>query len=145
MDGISNATNFISSLSSTGLMALMVVVLALVVKNFYEKSEEERKKQIRGIFNSLEDIKEELRKSNNNLKYANDLAIAQKEFLKKSIDLQMENNTERFGVVKNSIGKIQKNTEDIKNDTNALKGAAARTIKTTETLVNLYKQEKGNK
>lgn len=145
MDGISNATNFISSLSSTGLMALMVVVLALVVKNFYEKSEEERKKQIRGIFNSLEDIKEELRKSNQNLKYANDLAIAQKEFLKKSIDLQMENNTERFGVVKNSIGKIQKNTEDIKNDTNALKGAAARTIKTTETLVNLYKQENSNK
>lgn len=145
MDGISNATNFISSLSSTGLMALMVVVLALVVKNFYEKSEEERKKQIRGIFNSLEDIKEELRKSNQNLKYANDLAIAQKEFLKKSIDLQMENNTERFGVVKNSIGKIQKNTEDIKNDTNALKGAAARTIKTTETLVNLYRQENSNK
>lgn len=145
MDGISNATNFISSLSSTGLMALMVVVLALVVKNFYEKSEEERKKQIRGIFNSLEDIKEELRKSNQNLKYANDLAIAQKEFLKKSIDLQMENNTERFGVVKNSIGKIQKNTEDIKNDTNALKGAAARTIKTTETLVNLYRQENNNK
>lgn len=145
MDGISNATNFISSLSSTGLMALMVVVLALVVKNFYEKSEEERKKQIRGIFNSLEDIKEELRKSNQNLKYANDLAIAQKEFLKKSIDLQMENNTERFGVVKNSIGKIQKNTEDIKNDTNALKGAAARTMKTTETLVNLYRQENSNK
>lgn len=151
MGDISNATNFISNLSSTGLMALIIVVLGLVVKNFYEKSEKEHKALLEKIFNYIKSIDTKLEETNNNQKTATMIAEAQKELLEKNYQLQnnnvnkaVEDVTDSIHTVNKGIEKVENKVDGVKKDTEALKNAAAVELKRTETLLNLYRKD-GNK
>ena len=148
MHEISNATHFISNLSSTGLMALIIVILGLVVKNFYEKSEKERKVLLEKIFNSIKSIDARLEETNNNQKTATLIAESQKELLEKNYQLQnnnvnkaVENVNDSMYSLNKEVEKVEAKVDGVKKDTEALKKAAAVELKRTETLVNLYKKD----
>lgn len=148
MQEISNATHFISNLSSTGLMALIIVILGLVVKNFYEKSEKERKVLLEKIFNSIKSIDARLEETNNNQKTATMIAESQKDLLEKNYQLQNSNVNKAVDSVNDSmhslnkgVEKVEAKVDGVKKDTEALKKAAAIELKRTETLVNLYKKD----
>ena len=147
MHEISNATHFISNLSSTGLMALIIVILGLVVKNFYEKSEKERKVLLEKIFNSIKSIDARLEETNNNQKTATLIAESQKDLLEKNYQLQnnnvnkaVENVSDSMYSLNKGVEKVEAKVDGVKKDTEALKKAAAVELKRTETLVNLYKK-----
>lgn len=147
MHEISNATHFISNLSSTGLMALIIVILGLVVKNFYEKSEKERKVLLEKIFNSIKSIDARLEETNNNQKTATLIAESQKDLLEKNYQLQnnnvnkaVENVNDSMYSLNKEVEKVEAKVDGVKKDTEALKKAAAVELKRTETLVNLYKK-----
>ena len=147
MHEISNATHFISNLSSTGLMALIIVILGLVIKNFYEKSEKERKVLLDKIFNSIKSIDARLEETNNNQKTATLIAESQKDLLEKNYQLQnnnvnkaVENMNDSMYSLNKEIEKVEAKVDGVKKDTEALKKAAAVELKRTETLVNLYKK-----
>lgn len=147
MHEISNATHFISNLSSTGLMALIIVILGLVVKNFYEKSEKERKVLLEKIFNSIKSIDARLEETNNNQKTATLIAESQKDLLEKNYQLQnnnvnkaVENVSDSMYSLNKEVEKVEAKVDGVKKDTEALKKAAAVELKRTETLVNLYKK-----
>ena len=147
MHEISNATHFISNLSSTGLMALIIVILGLVVKNFYEKSEKERKVLLEKIFNSIKSIDARLEETNNNQKTATLIAESQKDLLEKNYQLQnnnvnkaVENVNDSMYSLNKGVEKVEAKVDGVKKDTEALKKAAAVELKRTETLVNLYKK-----
>lgn len=148
MQEISNATHFISNLSSTGLMALIIVILGLVVKNFYEKSEKERKVLLEKIFNSIKSIDARLEETNNNQKTAILIAESQKDLLEKNYQLQNSNVNKAVDSVNDSmhslnkgVEKVEAKVDGVKKDTEALKKAAAIELKRTETLVNLYNKD----
>lgn len=145
MHEISNATHFISNLSSTGLMALIIVILGLVVKNFYEKSEKERKVLLEKIFNSIKSIDARLEETNNNQKTATLIAESQKDLLEKNYQLQnnnvnkaVENVNDSMYSLNKEVEKVEAKVDGVKKDTEALKKAAAVELKRTETLMNLY-------
>lgn len=147
MHEISNATHFISNLSSTGLMALIIVILGLVVKNFYEKSEKERKVLLEKIFNSIKSIDARLEETNNNQKTATLIAESQKDLLEKNYQLQnnnvnkaVENVNDSMYSLNKEVEKVEAKVDGVKKDTEALKKAAAVELKRTETLMNLYKK-----
>lgn len=147
MHEISNATHFISNLSSTGLMALIIVILGLVVKNFYEKSEKERKVLLEKIFNSIKSIDSRLEETNNNQKTATLIAESQKDLLEKNYQLQnnnvnkaVENVNDSMYSLNKEVEKVEAKVDGVKKDTEALKKAAAVELKRTETLMNLYKR-----
>lgn len=147
MHEISNATHFISNLSSTGLMALIIVILGLVVKNFYEKSEKERKVLLEKIFNSIKSIDSRLEETNNNQKTATLIAESQKDLLEKNYQLQnnnvnkaVENVNDSMYSLNKEVEKVEAKVDGVKKDTEALKKAAAVELKRTETLMNLYKK-----
>ena len=147
MHEISNATHFISNLSSTGLMALIIVILGLVVKNFYEKSEKERKVLLEKIFNSIKSIDARLEETNNNQKTATLIAESQKDLLERNYQLQnnnvnkaVENVNDSMYSLNKGVEKVEAKVDGVKKDTEALKKAAAVELKRTETLVNLYKK-----
>lgn len=147
MHEISNATHFISNLSSTGLMALIIVILGLVVKNFYEKSEKERKVLLDKIFNSIKSIDARLEETNNNQKTATLIAESQRDLLEKNYQLQnnnvnkaVENVSDSMYSLNKEVEKVEAKVDGVKKDTEALKKAAAVELKRTETLVNLYKK-----
>lgn len=147
MHEISNATHFISNLSSTGLMALIIVILGLVVKNFYEKSEKERKVLLEKIFNSIKSIDARLEETNNNQKTATLIAESQRDLLEKNYQLQnnnvnkaVENVSDSMYSLNKEVEKVEAKVDGVKKDTEALKKAAAVELKRTETLVNLYKK-----
>lgn len=147
MHEISNATHFISNLSSTGLMALIIVILGLVVKNFYEKSEKERKVLLEKIFNSIKSIDARLEETNNNQKTATLIAESQKDLLERNYQLQnnnvnkaVENVNDSMYSLNKEVEKVEAKVDGVKKDTEALKKAAAVELKRTETLVNLYKK-----
>ena len=147
MHEISIATHFISNLSSTGLMALIIVILGLVVKNFYEKSEKERKILLEKIFNSNKSIDARLEETNNNQKTATLIAESQKDLLEKNYQLQnnnvnkaVENVSDSMYSLNKEVEKVEAKVDGVKKDTEALKKAAAVELKRTETLVNLYKK-----
>lgn len=148
MHEISNATHFISNLSSTGLMALIIVILGLVVKNFYEKSEKERKVLLEKIFNSIKSIDSRLEETNNNQKTATLIAESQKDLLEKNYQLQNSSVNKAVDSVNDSmyslnkgVEKVEAKVDGVKKDTEALKKAAAVELKRTEALVNLYKRD----
>lgn len=148
MHEISNATHFISNLSSTGLMALIIVILGLVVKNFYEKSEKERKVLLEKIFNSIKSIDSRLEETNNNQKTATLIAESQKDLLEKNYQLQnnsvnkaVENVNDSMYSLNKGVEKVEAKVDGVKKDTEALKKAAAIELKRTENLVNLYKRD----
>lgn len=147
MHEISNATHFISNLSSTGLMALIIVILGLVVKNFYEKSEKERKVLLEKIFNSIKSIDARLEETNNNQKTATLIAESQKDLLEKNYQLQnnnvnkaVENVNDSMYSLNKGVEKVEAKVDGVKKDTEVLKKAASIELKRTETLVNLYKK-----
>lgn len=147
MHEISNATHFISNLSSTGLMALIIVILGLVVKNFYEKSEKERKVLLEKIFSSIKSIDARLEETNNNQKTATLIAESQKDLLEKNYQLQnnnvnkaVENVNDSMYSLNKEVEKVEAKVDGVKKDTEALKKAAAVELKRTETLMNLYKK-----
>lgn len=148
MHEISNATHFISNLSSTGLMALIIVILGLVVKNFYEKSERERKVLLEKIFNSIKSIDARLEETNNNQKTATLIAESQKDLLERNYQLQnnnvnkaVENVNDSMYSLNKGVEKVEAKVDGVKKDTEALKKAAAIELKRTETLVNLYNKD----
>lgn len=147
MHEISNATHFISNLSSTGLMALIIVILGLVVKNFYEKSEKERKVLLEKIFSSIKSIDARLEETNNNQKTATLIAESQKDLLEKNYQLQnnnvnkaVENVNDSMYSLNKEVEKVEAKVDGVKKDTEALKKAAAVELKRTENLMNLYKR-----
>lgn len=148
MHEISNATHFISNLSSTGLMALIIVILGLVVKNFYEKSEKERKVLLEKIFNSIKSIDARLEETNNNQKTATLIAESQKDLLEKNYQLQnnnvnkaVENVNDSMYSLNKGVEKVEAKVDGVKKDTEVLKKAASIELKRTETLVNLYNKD----
>ena len=147
MHEISNATHFISNLSSTGLMALIIVILGLVVKNFYEKSEKERKVLLEKIFNSIKSIDARLEETNNNQKTATLIAESQRDLLERNYQLQntsvnkaVENVNDSMYSLNKGVEKVEAKVDGVKKDTEVLKKAASIELKRTETLVNLYKK-----
>lgn len=148
MNEISNATHFISNLSSTGLMALIIVILGLVVKNFYEKSEKERKVLLEKIFNSIKSIDARLEETNNNQKTATLIAESQIDLLERNYQLQnnnvnkaVENVNDSMYSLNKGVEKVEAKVDGVKKDTEVLKKAAAIELKRTETLVNLYNKD----
>lgn len=148
MHEISNATHFISNLSSTGLMALIIVILGLVVKNFYEKSEKERKVLLEKIFNSIKSIDARLEETNNNQKTATLIAESQRDLLERNYQLQntsvnkaVENVSDSMYSLNKGVEKVEAKVDGVKKDTEILKKAASIELKRTETLVNLYKKD----
>ena len=148
MHEISNATHFISNLSSTGLMALIIVILGLVVKNFYEKSERERKVLLEKIFNSIKSIDARLEETNNNQKTATLIAESQRDLLEKNYQLQntsvnkaVENVSDSMYSLNKGVEKVEAKVDGVKKDTEVLKKAASIELKRTEALVNLYKKD----
>ena len=148
MHEISNATHFISNLSSTGLMALIIVILGLVVKNFYEKSEKERKVLLEKIFNSIKSIDARLEETNNNQKTAALIAESQRDLLERNYQLQntsvnkaVENVNDSMYSLNKGVEKVEAKVDGVKKDTEVLKKAASIELKRTETLVNLYKKD----
>ena len=148
MNEISNATHFISNLSSTGLMALIIVILGLVVKNFYEKSEKERKVLLEKIFNSIKSIDARLEETNNNQKTATLIAESQRDLLERNYQLQntsvnkaVENVSDSMYSLNKGVEKVEAKVDGVKKDTEILKKAASIELKRTETLVNLYKKD----
>ena len=144
MHEISNATHFISNLSSTGLMALIIVILGLVVKNFYEKSEKERKVLLEKIFNSIKSIDARLEETNNNQKTATLIAESQRDLLEKNYQLQnnnvnkaVENVSDSMYSLNKEVEKVEAKVDGVKKDTESLNKAAAVELKRTETLLNL--------
>ena len=148
MHEISNATHFISNLSSTGLMALIIVILGLVVKNFYEKSEKERKVLLEKIFNSIKSIDARLEETNNNQKTATLIAESQRDLLERNYQLQntsvnkaVENVNDSMYSLNKGVEKVEAKVDGVKKDTEVLKKAASIELKRTETLVNLYNKD----
>lgn len=148
MENITTATHFISNLSSTGLMALIIVILGLVVKNFYEKSEREHKKLLEKIFSSIKDIDSRLEETNNNQKTANLIAESQKNLIEKNYQLQNSRVNSAVDESSYALDKIQKEVnsvgtkvEFVKKDTDLLKKAAHLGLQKSNTIINLYKND----
>lgn len=145
MGEVTNATHFISNLSATGLMALIIVVLAIVVKNFYEKSEKERKVLLDKIFNALRGIEIRLDESNKNQKENTLVNQAQRELLEKNYQLQnnvvnksMENVHDSIVAVGKDVNRVDGKVEEVKKEVDTTKKIAGATYKKTDTLVNLW-------
>lgn len=147
---IAQATNFLSSLSSTGLMALMVVILAMVVKKFYEKGEAERKVLFDKIFNSIKNIDSKLEEANNIHKTASLISESQRDLLEKNYQLQNTSVKQNYEAMNSKLNNVTQNVEkttdavnDVKKDTELLKKAAGENLNRTGTLITLYKKDSG--
>lgn len=152
MNEITAATSFISSLSATGLMALIIVILAYIVKNFYEKSERDRKTLIEKILVSIKGLDRKLEESNNQQKTANLIAEQQKEFFEKNYLAHNEQTTKimfsgietfnfaskKMEEVSYQVAEVKKSVDELKKDNEILKKGVQAELKQTSSLVNLW-------
>lgn len=152
MNEIGAATSFISGLSATGLMALIIVILGYIVKNFYEKSEKERKILTERILVSIKSLDRKLEESNNHQKTSNLIAEQQKTFFEKNYLSHNDNTTKilfdgmksfqyagkKMDEVSNQIAEVKNGLDDLKKDSEILKKGVQAELKQTSSLVNLW-------
>ena len=106
MESALNIATVISDLSSTALMALLVIVLGFIVKKFYEKSESERKKFIDEISAIVSANKDSLSNLSTQLEQHHSLSQTQFEMVTKHYEAQQE-------LLKNNINDNLKTNADI--------------------------------
>lgn len=152
MNEIGAVTSFISSLSASGLMALIIVILGFIIKNFYEKSETERKILIERILVSIKSLDRKLEESNNHQKTSNLIAEQQKTFFEKNYLSHNDNTTKilfdgmksfqytgkKMEEVSNQIAEVKNGLDDLKKDSEILKKGIQAELKQTSSLVNLW-------
>ena len=152
MNEIGAVTSFISSLSASGLMALIIVILGFIIKNFYEKSETERKILIEKILVSIKSLDRKLEESNNHQKTSNLIAEQQKTFFEKNYLSHNDNTTKiifdgmktfqfagkKMEEVSNQIAEVKNGLDDLKKDNEILKKGVQAELKQTSSLVNLW-------
>lgn len=118
---IAESTTFISSLGSTGLMALMVVVLAIVIKKFYDKAEQERLEYFNNFKETLNTLDKKIEESNELNKTHIKVLETKSEFLKESQETKLEKINSEFDNLRVEISKNSENISHLKETLEYLK------------------------
>lgn len=147
---MTDMTAFVGSLGSTGLMALMVVVLAGIVKKFYEKAEEDRKSHMAKIHNNISELNSKLEESNNLASTQIKVLEAQSEFFKQLHEKEIQETRNRIDAVNSNINETLAKTEkplqtldnslkSVKQDTELIKKIGHANYKTIQEVKQISK------
>lgn len=114
METIITSTNFIASLGTTGLLALIIVVLAYIANKLYKEQRSEQARQSKDIINQFDRLCHKIDTSNQ-------IAMQSMQSNEKLHEMQMKFIQEHCGQVNNKIDDIEDDIKEMKHKINTLK------------------------